>query len=76
VKDFGLNMITLPSHTSHALQPLNVSCFKPFKTAFRKVRDVAMFRSNHMEPNKIPLIGWVDQALKQPLTKKINQVWV
>ncbi len=33
---FGLNMITLPSHTSHALQPLDVSCFKPFKTEFKK----------------------------------------
>ncbi len=25
---FGLNMITLPSHTSRALQPLDVACFK------------------------------------------------
>jgi len=33
-KDFGLNMITLPSHTSHVLQPLDVSCFKPFKITF------------------------------------------
>jgi hypothetical protein len=33
---FGLNMITLPSHTSHALQPFDVSCFKPFKIAFLK----------------------------------------
>jgi hypothetical protein len=29
---FGLNMITLPSHTSHALQLLDVAYFKPFKT--------------------------------------------
>ncbi len=27
----GLDMITLPTHTSHALQPLNANCFKPFK---------------------------------------------
>jgi hypothetical protein len=33
---FGLDMITLPSHTSHALQPLDVSCFNPFKTTFKK----------------------------------------
>jgi hypothetical protein len=61
-KDFGLDMITLPSYTSHALQPLYVSCFKPFKTAFKKVRDVIMSRNNQMEPDKIILIGWVDQA--------------
>jgi hypothetical protein len=33
---FKLNMITLPSHTNHTLQPLNVACFKPFKTTFKK----------------------------------------
>ncbi len=57
-------MITLPSHASHALQPLDVSCFKPFNTTFRKVRDVAMFKSNHMEPNKVILVEWVGQTLK------------
>jgi hypothetical protein len=25
---FGLNMVTLPTHTFHALQPFDVSCFK------------------------------------------------
>jgi hypothetical protein len=35
-QEFGLDMITLPSHTSHALQPLDVVSFKPFKSAFRK----------------------------------------
>jgi hypothetical protein len=35
----GLDIVSLPSHTSHALQPLDVSCFKPFKTAFREMRD-------------------------------------
>jgi hypothetical protein len=71
VKNFGLDKITLPSHTSHALQPLDVSYFKPFKTAFRKFKVVVMFRSNHMEPDKIIIVGWVDQALKQSLTKEI-----
>ncbi len=35
-----LDLITLPSHTSQALQPLDVACFKPFKTAFKVHRDV------------------------------------
>jgi len=47
-------MITLPLHTSHAF---NVSCFKTFKTTFKKVRDVVMSRSNHMELDKITLVG-------------------
>jgi hypothetical protein len=33
-QEFRLNMITLSSHTSHVLQPLDVSSFKSFKTIF------------------------------------------
>ena len=36
----SLDIVSLPSHTSHALQPLDVACFKPFKTAFRRCRDL------------------------------------
>jgi hypothetical protein len=35
---FGLNMITLPSHTSHTLQLLNVAYFKLFNTILRKIK--------------------------------------
>ena len=35
----GLDIISLSSHTSHALQPLDLACFAPFKAAFRKHRD-------------------------------------
>ncbi len=63
-------MITLPSHTSHALQPLDVFCFKPVKRTFRKVRDAVMSKNNHMEPNKITLARWVDQAINQTFTNK------
>jgi hypothetical protein len=53
--EFDLKMISVPIHTSHVLQPLNVSCFKPFKTTLRKVKDTIMSKSNHMEPNKITM---------------------
>jgi len=46
-KKFGLDMIILPSHTSHAFQPLDVVCFKPFKTTFRKERDITMIKRNY-----------------------------
>jgi hypothetical protein len=42
VKEFGLDMITLHSHTSHAFQPLDVACLKLFNNDFRKERDVTM----------------------------------
>jgi hypothetical protein len=64
-------MMTL---SSHALQSLYVFCFKPFKTTFKKVRDAAMSRSNHMEPDKIILARWMDQALEQSLTKKTSSL--
>jgi hypothetical protein len=36
IKEFGLDTITLPSHTFHALQPLDVACFKPFKIVSKR----------------------------------------
>jgi len=43
----GLDLLTFPSHTSHALQPLDVTCFKPFKLSFRVYRD--RWTLNHKE---------------------------
>ncbi len=39
---FGLNMVTLPFHNSHMLQPLDVTCFKPFKISFRNKQNATM----------------------------------
>ncbi len=68
--EFGLNMVTLPAHTSHALQPFDVSCFKPFKTTFRKEKDVVMSKTNYMDIVKITIIGWVDQALDNSIMQQ------
>jgi hypothetical protein len=54
---FGLDMITLPSHTSHPLQPLDFSCFKPFKTTFKKERDAIMAKNKYQKPDKITLVS-------------------
>ncbi len=54
---FGLNMISLPLHTSNVVQPFDVSCFKSFKIAFKKKKDVTMARSKYEEPNKITFVG-------------------
>ncbi len=55
-------MISLPSHTSYALQPLNVSCFKPFKIVFRK-KDGVVINNNYAKLGKIVLFEWIDKAL-------------
>ena len=31
----AIDLFTFSSHTSHAMQPLDVSCFKPFKIPFQ-----------------------------------------
>jgi len=49
-----------------------VSSFKPFKTNFRKERDLAMERNNHVELDKVTLVGWVNKNLEELLTKKMK----
>ena len=68
--EFGLDIVSLPSHTSHALQPLDVSCFKPFKTAFRKIRDRWSLRNKTTAVDKRILCEWTSQALQTALTAK------
>jgi hypothetical protein len=63
-------MVTLPSHISYALQPLDVTYFKPFKTTFKKKRKSAMAKNNYLEPNKVTLAAWVAKALQQSLKKE------
>jgi hypothetical protein len=66
-------MVTLPSHTSHALQALDVSCFNPFKISFKKERDDgAMVKNYYCELHKVTLARWIDKVLDQTLSK--NQI--
>jgi hypothetical protein len=65
-------MVTLPSHTSHAFQPLDVACLKPFKTTFIRERNKIMVTWNYIELDKITLVGWVNKALNQAHKKKYH----
>jgi hypothetical protein len=66
----GLDLLTLPSHTSHAMQPLDVLCFKTFKQAFRLLRDVWTLRNKSRGASKEVLATWVSSALTKALTHK------
>jgi len=57
-------MVTLFVHTSHALHPLDVTSFKPFKTTFRKKKDFSMAKKIYLELDKVALVAWVDKALQ------------
>ena len=63
----GLDIISLPSHTSHALQPLDIACFKPFKTAFRQIRDAWCLANKNEPVGKQTLCEWTSKALKRAL---------
>ena len=67
-KSAGLDIITLPSHTSHRLQPLDVSIFKPFKVAFRACRDRWTMGNKGRVARKEELVEWVAEGLKRALT--------
>jgi hypothetical protein len=64
----GLDLLTLPSHTSHALQPLDVSVFKPFKQYFREYRDFWSSRNLDESATKDVLAQWVSLALRKALS--------
>jgi hypothetical protein len=66
----GLDIVSLPSHTSHALQPLDVSCFKPFKSAFRQIRDSWTLVNKGRKVEKQDLCEWTAQALQKALSPK------
>ncbi len=64
----GLDLLTLPAHTSHALQPLDVSVFKPFKQHFREYRDFWSSRNFNKAASKEILAQWVSLALRKALS--------
>jgi hypothetical protein len=66
----GLDLLTFPLHTSHAMQPLDVVCFKPFKQSFRLLRDVWTLRNKCRGANKEVLAKWVSTALQKALSEK------
>ncbi len=67
-------MVILPTHSSQMLQPLDVTCFKPFKNGFKKMKNNVEAKNKYLELNKITLIEWVDKwvakALQQSFLKK------
>jgi hypothetical protein len=63
-----LDVISLQSHTSHALQPLDVAIFSPFKCAFCRYRDVWIAKNRRSKTQKEDLAQWMHLALQRALT--------
>ena len=64
----GVDMLSLPSHTSHGLQPLDVSCFGPFKHSFRAFRNSWRIQHPTEKVKKEILAQWMSLAIQQSLT--------
>ena len=67
-RQHGLDMLSLPSHTSHALQPLDVAYFGPFKRAFRAYRNLWMMQKGGKQVKKENPAQWASLALQKALT--------
>ena len=66
--EVGLDLVTLPSHTSHYLQPLDVSVFAPFKCGFKRYRDAWVLRNRGRGASKEILAMWISAGLQRALT--------
>jgi hypothetical protein len=64
----GLHLLTLPFYYSHAMQPLDVAVFKPFKGAFRVYRDAWALNNRCTGAKKEVLASWTSKALSRAFT--------
>lgn len=64
----GIDLVTLPAHTSHKLQPLDVSVFSPFKNYFKQQRSKWMSNNPNIEIGREELATIASMTFKQALT--------
>ncbi|XP_057859753.2 MFS-type transporter clz9-like [Cryptomeria japonica] len=64
----GIDLLTLPTHTSHKLQSLDVSVFSPFKTYFKSERVAWIERFPNLEIRRVELAELSSKSLAKALT--------
>lgn len=65
-----LDLLTLLSHTSHTIQPLDCSIFNPFKAYFKAYRDYWQAQNLTKTTSKETLAHWILLALRKALSEK------
>jgi hypothetical protein len=58
--EHAIDMLILPPHTSHMLQPLDVSMFQPLKRALAKETDAAV----RLDYGRIPRVEWTSMYIR------------
>ena len=66
--EVGLDLVTLPSHTLHRLQPLDISFFAPFKCGFKRYKDAWVLQNRKHGASKEILAMWVSVGLYRAMT--------
>ena len=69
-REVGLDLLTLPGHTSHRLQSLDVGVFVPFKRYFKRYRDAWSISNKGKGASKQTLAMWMAKALERALTTR------
>jgi hypothetical protein len=65
----GLDTVSLPSHTSHCLQPLDVAVFHPFKCTFQSLCDACTMRHHCRLAKKDDLCQWTCKQYPERVLK-------
>jgi hypothetical protein len=66
-KDHSIITLCMPSHSSHLLQPLDVGCFSPLKTAYgHQIEKLVRLRINHI--TKLEFLPAFKEAFKAAFT--------
>ena len=68
VNNLGTDLLTLPTHSIHILQPLDVSVFIAFKNDFMSERATWMENNPGVQVKSIELEELASKAIKRTLT--------
>ncbi|XP_059071395.1 MFS-type transporter clz9-like [Cryptomeria japonica] len=66
-RQIGIDLVTLPAHTCHKMQPLDVSAFSPFKNYFKKKRTIWMSKYPQIKIGREEMATLASKAFSQEL---------
>lgn len=69
----GIFLVFLPAHTSHVLQPLDVSCFAPLKSAYRRILEVFVAHDDTSPIGKAMFLKTYHKARELAFTSRTIQ---